>query len=261
MFLLSIQQCKLSRTWLSTSANTGSLITESANNNLDNTHVLEVKRKNESIHSPSKESSLINVQRKETESTAKEDRPASLGNLPKEVMIMIFESLESKGDLATRVSLGLTCRSLYSILKHVHPAPISIMNIATFPSNPWRNQTPKTDQELMKVVAGFLGNKYRGLWAGLGYQTSGYRRAYRSYHFLNIDVYGEDGSEAQRRFEDRMREYVEMQYVCDDGTVIQMLPCPLGKGDDWYDEVAAHLRSLFPRQRRWDFKSVVFGST
>jgi hypothetical protein len=128
------------------------------------------------------------------------DNTASLGKLPKEIMILIFKDLLAKGDLAASVSLGLTCNLLYSILKYADPESMAFMNHReAFTFIPY--MTRGTREALIDIVASFLGDDYRGVWAGNEHRGLMSEPHYRSYHFLNIEVYGTEGSEAQKRFE------------------------------------------------------------
>lgn len=168
-------------------------------------------------------------------------------------MILIFKGLLAKGDLAARASLGLTCSSLYRILKYVDPEPMRLWNIANPP--PWPSwplgslspdhPSPEAVEGLLRVVAEFLGDKYRGVWAGRRIKKFNMGGHYRSYHFLHIEVYGENGSEAERKFKNRMDAYVEfhaMEFAS--SKLVRLVPCPLGIGNDWYREVQPFKSSL-----------------
>lgn len=153
-------------------------------------------------------------------------------------MIVMFENLRKGNDIVTSVALGLTCKSLYEILKCIHPMPIALLNVMFIPkrcTTPHYSFPPTTYWGLLDGGGGFLGDIYRGIWAGDMIRN----RNHRSYHFLNIKVYGKKGSATQRRFEERMQDYVNTQYITDNHQSTHLLPPPMGKGFDWYGEVQA----------------------
>ncbi|KAF8847591.1 hypothetical protein BDZ45DRAFT_754728 [Acephala macrosclerotiorum] len=155
----------------------------------------------------------------------------NLAGLLKDAIFLVFKQLFAEGNVATYVSLGLTCRSLYAILKTLHPKPI-----------PFRLRTCNHrsilaqighDVIMLKTVAEFLGPGYRWIWAHKQKPL-----AWRSRHFLNKDAYGKEGSTAKDGFQHRMLDYLRLQgRDPSTRTTVEMLPCPLGKGEDWYEEV------------------------
>lgn len=144
-------------------------------------------------------------------------------------MFHVFEQLLAEKDIATCVALGLTCNSLYAILKSLHPEPIKLRtyNVRSLFAMLLPNGA------LLRHVAEFLGPGYRMIWTHKQKPL-----AWRSGHFLNKKVYFREGGLAEARFQDRMLDYLQLQFR-DPNTrdTLVMLPCPLGKGEDWYEDV------------------------
>ncbi|KAE8446203.1 hypothetical protein EG329_012428 [Mollisiaceae sp. DMI_Dod_QoI] len=166
----------------------------------------------------------------------KQQKPVNLTDLPIDIIFCMFEQSLADDDLTTIVSLGLTCRSFYHILKSIHPSPIILNN--TDKRNYFQLPGPRRlHDSLPKVAAAFLGDQYRGVWTLI--------RGKKSYHFLNKSVYGKEKSIADARFHQRMGDYAFMMDLNDHQRVdIDLIPCPLGKGEEWYEEVADVIESL-----------------
>lgn len=169
----------------------------------------------------------------------------------------------AEGDLATSTSLGLTCRSLYEILKELHPKPIIVAELQHTATHHGDLVTGNRCRgcrgcRLPKIIGEFLGPKYRGvrilpqLFQLMQFPVPAYRALwtkYGAYHFLNTEVYGtEHGSEAELRFMSNVKYYVESQFAgrtVDNPT--NLVPCPIGKELGWGGEVLQTSSSGNPR--------------
>ncbi|KAF8847592.1 hypothetical protein BDZ45DRAFT_699069 [Acephala macrosclerotiorum] len=166
--------------------------------------------------------------RLELSAQAAKQVPFNIAGLLKDVAVHIQSILLAEGDLATITALGLTCRSFYHLLKSLHPKPISLMH-------PEKEDLiyPVLDNDLWKIVGGFLGNRYLGAWF-----------TPFTYYFFNKDVYGNAKGMACRRLQWRVYSWQAMVDQNEKCPIPIEIPRPFGRGDSWYKDMHDFVDSL-----------------
>ncbi|KAF8847590.1 hypothetical protein BDZ45DRAFT_754727 [Acephala macrosclerotiorum] len=159
--------------------------------------------------------------------------PFDLAGLPKDIMFKLFELMAENKDIASMFTLGLACRSFYLILKALHPGPIPL------------TYEPFTIRHgqcviLTRFVVEFLGSQFRQIVFPRINMNCEFQ-----VHFLNQKTFGTARGEVEQQFGERVSAYFRMEYWdAEAGAKIFMLPSPFGKGEAWYDEVAAIVENL-----------------
>jgi hypothetical protein len=176
-------------------------------------------------------------------------------DLLRDIFVRLFELIYEGGDCCTATCLGLTCSSLYSILKTFFPGPINIKDeeVLVWDEKGLRNDAPWEPYHcwlphfmsiywLGGLLEDFMGSEYR-----LASRLNERRPPHPVY--LKRSVYGDGDTPSllEKKLEER---YMDYHIVIDWAIVMtrlglhdlshQMLcltPDPFGKGESWYDEV------------------------
>jgi hypothetical protein len=126
-------------------------------------------------------------------------------------------------------------QQFYPLLKLQYPQPISLYRHVHL-EQPEFVRGPGTVTkriQLADLLHEWMGPKYRlASWHSVG--------------FLNKDVYGEVRGHRENMLEERWSEYWSFSWFEKKSkSSLQVLPCPRGMGEDWYEAAEKFVEELF----------------
>jgi len=168
--------------------------------------------------------------------------------LPRELVLKIFEILQKDEDNCTSICLGLVCKAYYSMLKAFSPEPIDLFTLLTVKHSCKAYcdlcVVPVEKDRRKDIAHHYTAASLLETWMGSRYRLS---NDLMLPPFLIRKIYGDEAGEEQTLLKQRYADY-DLLFITDPGAKGELerswhhvTPNPFGMGQDWYEAAIARI--------------------